>query len=60
VLERPHRLARHRERVRRYRKRQATGRLSVTTDFTPEETVDALPLGMLYSLFSVEALGTCH
>jgi hypothetical protein len=28
----------HRERMRRYRQRQAAGRLSIVTDFTPEET----------------------
>ena len=30
--------AAHRQRQRRYRARQAAGRLSITTDFTPEET----------------------
>ena len=37
----------HRERMRRYRKRQAAGRLSITTEFSQEETAKLCQLRYL-------------
>ena len=46
MLDRPQR-ARHAARMRRHRRRQAAGLISVTSDFTPEETSRLCSLGYL-------------